>query len=267
MKAALIVALAGIATAGVVTPEQAPECILANCSSGYKIPSSYESAVMGRRILAKTKLGTLSTIFPASAAPREHRPAGMEGVPIGLMDYVADCESDGNPTILAINIATSFKNLASGSNMSLAMRWMPPYPPAKRIAASAGAAGGSAEPDPVSYSAANLPRFSLFGFVEDIPSPYPETLTSCFVAHHHPDAKYWTPGNPIHSSRWVRLVVTHIYWIGGFGDRAFIGWIPEKEWKAVSRDEWEGIRLPGESEGWQEWNVAEYLDGWMGGEL
>jgi hypothetical protein len=160
------------------------------------------------------------------------------------MDYVADCESDGNPTILAIKIATAFKNVAAGSNISLAMQWTPPYKPSKRI---------SANPT-TSYSAANLPRFSLIGYLEKIEANIVDKLklAQCF-SDIHPDAKYWLPGNPIHTSEWVRLVVTHIYWVGGFGDRAYIGWIPVEEWKNVTRAEWEQVRLPGEKPGWKEW--------------
>merc|ERR1719355_79959 len=53
-------------------------------------------------------------------------------MPIGLMDYLADCEPTGNPTILAINIATSFKNVAAGSNISLSLLvpLLPRLPPA-----------------------------------------------------------------------------------------------------------------------------------------
>ena len=49
--------------------------------------------------------------------------------------------------------------------------------------------------------------------------------------------------------------------IGGFGDRAYIGWIPVEEWKNVTRKEWEDIRLPGEKKGWKEWAV-ETLGQW-----
>jgi hypothetical protein len=251
-----------------------PQCIGQECQipiSAYKIPTSRESAIMGRRILAKTKLGTLSTVFPdSSPSSREHRPEGLGGVPIGLMDYVAECENSGNPTILAISIATSFKNEKAGSNISLAMRWIPPYPPVRRMGWQQQAMapfrrlldrflGGdyTTQPDPVSYSAANLPRFSLFGYTEDIHPNATENirLLACFVSH-HPDSKYWTPGNRIHESRWARLVVTHVYWIGGFGDRAYIGWIPIEEWNSVTREEWSSIRLMGESEGWKEWDSA-----------
>lgn len=208
------------------------------------------------------------------------------------MDYIADCDGDdeGNPTILAIKIATSFKNVEAGSNMSISVNWVPPYPPSKRIESSSPPRGMSSSSsstileklknwlgwsntdeknnhdddallnyDPVPYSAANLPRFSLLGYLEPIPadasSEKATALQSCFLKY-HPDARYWLPGNRIHESEWVRLVVTQVYWIGGFGDRAYIGWIPVEEWKNVTRAEWEAIRLPGEKKGWKEWSVS-----------
>ena len=84
-------------------------------------------------------------------------------------------------------------------------------------------------------------------------------VTACFLTY-HPDAAAWLPGNRIHESKWVRLVVEEVYWIGGFGDRAYIGWIPLEEWQSVSKDEVEQIRLPGEekrgcgwSASWRSW--------------
>lgn len=268
-------------------------------NTGFRVPSSYESAVMGRRILALSKLGHLSTVFPShsSSASEEdvgeqgwRRPSNVGGSPIGMMDYVADCESEdvGNPTILAISMATSFQNVRAGSNISLSMRWTPPYAPSKRISSASSSSstslldsirrvlfGGPEEDsdpqdgdaaDTVPYSAANLPRFSLIGYLENIPEDAQDSgddLAECFV-HKHPDAKYWLPGNRIHHSEWNRLVVTAVYWVGGFGDRAYIGWIPLDEWNDVTRDEWEAIELPGESEGWKEWSARE---SWAGGDL
>ena len=227
-----------------------PQYIFNNPSSAehaFKIPTSYESAVMARRILNLTPLGTLSTVFPLhSSNSLERRPSGLGGLPIGLMDYIADCELGGNPTILAINIATSFKNAAAGSNVSLSLQWTPPYPPKSRIESS-----GLKEAVP--YSAANLPRYSLIGYLEKIRKDEVETmdLRKCFTKT-HPDAKYWLPGNSIHESEWVRLVVQDVYWIGGFGDRAYIGWIPVEEWQNVTTKEWQSIKLPGEQKGWKE---------------
>lgn len=298
---------------------QNPDPLSSSSSSSdlttHRIPTSYESAILGRRILALSPLATLSTVFPstyntptyedADGVPQsdilESRPDGLGGVPIGLMDYIADCDpngaaeegssklGNGNPTILAIRIATSFKNVDAGSNMSVSVNWVPPHPPSKRIESHSSSSSstkgllgwlrgwlpGSSKHqhqkndddddddendnyDPVPYSAANLPRFSLIGYLEPIattPSTATiEDLQSCFLAS-HPDARYWLPGNRIHTSEWVRLVVTQVYWIGGFGDRAYIGWIPVEEWHNVTRAEWEAVRLPGEKKGWKEWSI------------
>ncbi|KAK5663192.1 hypothetical protein OQA88_6609 [Cercophora sp. LCS_1] len=229
----------------------------------HRIPTSYESAILGRRILSLTPLAVLSTIFPGNEpSATENRPPSTAGMPHGLMEYIADCESSGNPTILAISIETSFKNVAAGSNVSVAVQWMPPHPPAKRIKSSSSSwkswfsssSDDEKVADPSSYSAANLPRFSLLGYIERIgDGKGTDEVKSCFVQT-HPDAKYWLPGNRIHRSNFVRLVVTEVYWIGGFGDRAYIGWIPVEEWNKVTKEEVEAVKLPGEKKGWNEWS-------------
>lgn len=229
-----------------------PQHIFANPSHGHprtqKIPTVHESAVQARRILRLENIGTLSTIFPSESSNGqahsfERRPSDVSGTPIGLMDYFADCEpSSGNPTILAITIATSFKNVAAGSNITLSLRW---HPPNNRP-----------------YSAAAIPRFSLVGYLEDIPTNdiIKNVVPACFVKY-HPDAAAWLPGNRIHQSKWVRLVVQEIYWIGGFGDRAYIGWIPLEEWQSVTKEEIDGVRLPGEkAEGWGWESLKEWVD-------
>ena len=117
-------------------------------------------------------------------------------------------------------------------------------------------------------SEAGLPRISLLGYVEqlDLSAASPaaaaadkEELDDCFFAI-HPDAKVWAPGNPDspHSGFWARMVVTQVYWIGGFGDLQQIGWMNVTDWKGVGRYEsdesigdgsgrgWEDVRLPGE---------------------
>jgi hypothetical protein len=182
-------------------------------------------------------------------------------------EYIADCDPSptGNPTILAISIETSFKNVAAGSNVSVAVQWTPPHPPAKRIQSTTSFLSrlqsllslSERQADPSTYSAANLPRFSLHGHIERIEGgDASKDLAACFVKT-HPDARYWLPGNRIHESHFVRLVVEQVYWIGGFGDRAYIGWIPVDEWRNVTTDEWEAVRLPGEEKGWKEWSLGD----------
>lgn len=208
-------------------------------SSGYRIPTIHESAVQARRILSISSIATLSTVFPEhSYRIFEDRPDSVEGAPIGLMDYYASCGPHTyDPTILAIGIATSFKNARAGSNVTLSLRYHPPpdHPPADDI---------------YTYSPANLPRFSLVGHIERLSSREIEEnhVRSCFLRE-HPDAEAWTPGNKIHESWWARLIVENVYWIGGFGDRAYIGWIPVTEWRAVTEQEVKDARLVGE-QGW-----------------
>ncbi|KAJ6444089.1 FMN-binding split barrel-related protein [Purpureocillium lavendulum] len=278
MKPAAIVAC----LSGASCATKSPVALFDNSAEGSRIPTSYESAVMGRRILGLSKLATFSTVFPdpqshgsahqEGSNTLETRPSGLAGVPIGLMDYIADCEDDGNPTILAIKIGTSFKNARAGSNVTVSMRWTPPYPPSKRISLVSrlsafipffardcpyNTAPEHPElPDTVPYSAANLPRFSMIGYLENIDADDSKAkdLAVCYTKKHR-DARYWLPGNRIHTSEWMRLVVTSVYWVGGFGDRAYIGWIPIEQWQKVSREEWESIKLPGEKKGWSEWSV------------
>ncbi|CAK7218630.1 hypothetical protein SCUCBS95973_003553 [Sporothrix curviconia] len=251
------------------------------------IPTSYESAVLARRILSLTPFGTIATVFPHDAAVAgrsnpafhawENRPSGLGGVPVGLPEYLAACEEGsedgsgsenaGNPTFLAISIATTFKNARAGSNVSLALQWEPPHPPVPaRVSVVRGIQkmlGYATEHPHVANtmdfppSVAALPRFSLIGYLEPIPGQdAPDSdLAKCFVAS-HPDAKYWLPGSRVHQSEWLRLVVTQVYWIGGFGDRAYIGWIPVEEWRNVTRAEYEGAQLPGEHKGWKASSVG-----------
>ena len=216
----------------------APQHVFSNppSSSAYslRIPTVHESAIQARRILHLSSVATLSTVFPSSSA-LENRPADLAGVPIGLMDYYASCfPQPSHPTILAIGIATSFRNTAAGSNMTLSLRYHPPEdrPPSDDI---------------YTYSPANLPRFSLVGHIEAISEMEVDkyNVSRCFLEQ-HPDAEAWLPGNRIHESWWTRLVVDEVYWIGGFGDRAYIGWIPVEEWHNVSTEDVEKCRLVGE---------------------
>lgn len=216
--------------------------------ASYNIPTVHESAVLARRMLRQSSIATLSTIFPSTSSSEqdaplhaaENRPATVAGAPIGLMDYYADCFPGGNPAILAIDIATTFRNAGSGSNVSLSLTWT--------------------TSDRKWDSPASLPRFSVIGRLVDVPSGDWETdwkLRACFLLK-HPDAVSWLPGGRIHRSHWTKLVVEEIYWIGGFGDRAYIGWIPKEEWTSITDAEIDKARLPGEepaSSGsfWRSW--------------
>ncbi|KAI9785755.1 MAG: hypothetical protein M1839_008772 [Geoglossum umbratile] len=191
-----------------------------------EIPSVHTSAILARRLLNLTGQGTLSTVFRPGSA--------LSALPIGLPDYQAACDpaDPSDPTLLALPIATSFRNgLAAGANVSLSVEWAP--------------VGGASR----RWSAA-MPRVALMGYLSAIPEAELRdgAVERCFLDA-HPDARHWLPGNRVHTSLWVRLVVREVFWVGGFGDRAFIGWIPVAEWKGVTGEEIEGVRLPGEEGG------------------
>lgn len=232
----------------------------ADPATASRIPTSSESAVLARRMLHLESIGTFSTVFPSGhghdhhhhdgASPHEDEDedeeglaatAAMAGKPIGLMDYFADCEPDaGNPTILAVGISTNMRNVAAGSNISISVRWRP----------RTGGGGGAA-----AVSAASLPRFSLMGYLQEMSDEEIEEndVDICYTTY-HPDAIAWLPGNPIHRSAFTRMIVQRVYWVGGFGDRSYIGWIPVDEWRSVTREEMEKARLPGEGgRWWSDW--------------
>ncbi|KAK0785013.1 hypothetical protein LTR91_006948 [Friedmanniomyces endolithicus] len=233
-------------------------------NADHHIPTIRESTIMARRIMHLSSLGTLVTTFPHPTNPQsvltsdndadevhayENRPEEMAGSPIGLMEYYADCEpATGNPTLLAINIATPYRNYAAGSNISLQIRWWPTQ--------NLEVDEDDDEDIPTPHTPAALPRFSLHGRLEPIPIKdlSVNLIPACFMRA-HPDSLLWQPGNDIHTSEYMRFVVEHIYWFGGFGDRARIGWLPVEDWRSVTREEVEAMSLPGEK-GWRERGVG-----------
>ncbi len=256
----------------------------ADLSAGYRIPTRYESTVLGRRLLALSAFGVMSTIFPPNAdeatvitSPQpesesesesetssnvdvgvdfDHStqkptiyplgltppPHSVSSLSISLPDYLSDCErpSHGNPTLLLLDPSTPSRNTRalppSGphTNVSLSLSWWDHY---RTITGRAP------------WSPASLPRLSMLGYLEEIPLQEAEEtgVVKCYLGV-HPDARWWLPGDrhAAHGGRWVRMVVREIYWMGGFGDRALIGWLDPEEWKRVGREEWERVRLPGE---------------------
>lgn len=69
-------------------------------------------------------------------------------------------------------------------------------------------------------------RVALFGSLERITDV--EEVEKCREAYllAHPDSRGWIPPTGPHSSFYARLRVSNIYAFGGFGDVAYIGWIP-----------------------------------------
>lgn len=266
---------------------QTPENLFApspegQASSPYKIPTRYESTVLARRLLSLSNFGVLSTIFPPSSSSSsgqdasssssdhppsisENRPSTVANAPIGISDYVADCEDQGDPTILALYVATTFKNAAPEAeedgvvrNISLSLDWWTQYRDLKthhhhhnnkknRDIDSSSTTTSTF--DLGLYSPASLPRITIIGHLEPLADEdvREKNIAGCFLGR-HPDSKWWLPGSEgaAHMGRWLRLVAEEIYMIGGFGDRAYIGWLDPEEWRGVTAKEIGKAKLPGE---------------------
>ncbi|KLJ06457.1 hypothetical protein EMPG_10133 [Blastomyces silverae] len=227
----------------------------------YTFPSWDTTHLLARRLLALSTTGVLSTVYPPSSSVHK---TSLEGVPIGLPDYIADCANDpsseltdllgpGNPLILALNIGTTFRNTKAGSNISLSIDWW--YRQAQ-TAGETGVFGGGVVGHDTLLTRAELPRLSLLGSLvplENLPDTTRIAAEKCFLAA-HPDAEWWLPGHDdaAHRGYWAKLVVEEAFWVGGFGDRARIGWLVPETWKSVRRDGengkqgWADVRLPGE---------------------
>ena len=213
-----------------------------------KRPTRHESTVLARRLLALSRTGVVSTVFPSkhsSSAPvpdllLSHDslavPKSVAGSPVGQPEYIADCGGDerGDPTLIALDVEINTQNALAGSNVSLSISWWDEY--VKLV---------GREP----WATANLPRVSIVGWLEELSEKEVREgrIEECFLEAHH-DAKLWLPGDgaAAHSGHWMRVVVEEVYWIGGFGNAHWIGWFDVEEWRAVTRKEWEGVRLPGE---------------------
>ncbi|KIW71298.1 hypothetical protein PV04_03480 [Phialophora macrospora] len=224
------------------TDEQDQDQDQDGASPSSSIPSRYQSTLLARRLLHLSSHGDLITVFPAAANLSSRIPASVASTPIGLPEYIATCEKEGesshaaDPTILSLKISTATRNAEAGSNATLSLSWWDEF-----IHLTGHAP----------FALANLPRLSLTGYLEEIPpedSPA-RALEACFV-HKHKDSVMWLPGRKwaAHEGVWTRLVVQQAYWIGGFGDKNYIGWLDPEEWRAVRKDEWEAVRLPGEKD-------------------
>ncbi|KJX97782.1 hypothetical protein TI39_contig459g00028 [Zymoseptoria brevis] len=256
---AIVAGLVAGASAKSVLHSQ-PQQILSNPlvhNDDFRIPTWRESTAMARKILHLTNLGDLVTTFPEEhqqdgVETLENRPLAVAGSPIGLTEYYADCDP-GSPVFLSLSVATPYRNYNAGSNISLSIRW---WPQRKMTYAM-----WSDDDDDFStpHTPVALPRMSLHGHLEPVSQEKMEELSiqECFVRS-HPDSVWWQPGNPIHSAKYVQLVVDHVYWLGGFGDRARIGWLPMDMWSNLTMAEIMEAKLPGEKKHkekgwWREW--------------
>ncbi|KAK9474720.1 pyridoxamine 5'-phosphate oxidase-domain-containing protein [Dipodascopsis tothii] len=167
-------------------------------------PTVEEAAFQARDLLHRESTADMNTVYQTGE---------LAGSAIGLMEYYADCSDDGSLTLLMVEIGHSYNNWVDGSPVSFSIR----------------------EQKPISFSPASEARMSLTGnlsFIEGEDSIV--SAEKCFL-HRHPDARGWLPGNRIHKTAFMKFDVDYVYWLGGFGNVAYIGEIPIDLYKNATR--------------------------------
>lgn len=160
-----------------------------------KRPSKAEATIEARNFVFTNSYATMNTI---------HQQGQFEGFPTGQVEYYADTNSDdASLLMIRVDMSSSFNNIKAGSPLSLSIR--------------TGDSPNAHAPEQMASSK----RIVLYGRIQST-EPSEEEKSLYFKLH--PDALAWEPGKPgWHFTDWVKFVPEGIYYIGGFGDKHFIG--------------------------------------------
>lgn len=175
-----------------------------------------EAASIARTLVARESLAQFNTIQQSGS---------FKDIPVSFVEYYSDCFKDGNPFLLTIDMSTDYQNVLNGSPMSLSVKvgdhqvkdGADPHYPGGIVSSTMGS-----------------PRVMLTGSLVNASELYTQSelfgIGKCFVKRHH-DSLMWLPGSPVHTSHWSQFKVEGVYFIGGFGDRAYIGEVPVEEYQ------------------------------------
>lgn len=164
-----------------------------------------EAAVDARHMLMQESEGTLLSVYQSGVAPDPR----LVGVPIGIMEYFADCSKDGSPTMLMLDIAPATRNYKAGSNLTLSLR-------------------DHYYDNPLQHG-----RMYMVGSLSEVTdAKEAKRVERCFLAR-HPDAEIVAPGRDVHSSNFYTMNVDSLYYFGGFGNVSYIGFIPMDLYKSA----------------------------------
>lgn len=179
--------------------------LLLLCTTG-ALATFHESVEDAARIarslvdVSPLSVGTMATVFPPDDPL-------LPGYPFSLQEYYASCLSNGSLTLLFLPISRHSRNILASPSHLVSISITSELP------------------------AAHKPRVSLLGNVTiftDIEGVDNLTeIKKCYLEK-HPDAKRWLPGDDegAHLSYWARFDPESVYFVGGFGGRHYIGFIP-----------------------------------------
>lgn len=174
------------------------------------VPDKKCAASIARTLLNRESLMNVNTLQSSAD--------NTLSIPVSAMEYYADCDADGDPYWLVVNIGSTYQNIIVGSPYSFTIR-MGDHPLNDYVNPN--------YPGGISTSPAGSPRMNLKGKLEEVSFLDPNELMrieKCFLER-HPDAKWWLPSNIVspHKTHWAKILVSEVYLVGGFGDRAYIG--------------------------------------------
>lgn len=176
------------------------------------VPCIEDGARVARTLVFRESLVNVNTFKKVKSGDDETQ------LPVSSMEYYADCDGNGDPYWLVVDIGSTFQNIKKGSGYSFTIR-VGDHPFDEDVDTS--------YPGSIKHSPAGSPRINLRGKLEDVSfenSIEQLRLEACFLKR-HPDAKAWLPRNKIspHNSHWTKLIVDEVYIVGGFGNLAYIG--------------------------------------------
>ncbi|GAA5955506.1 hypothetical protein JCM8115_006773 [Rhodotorula mucilaginosa] len=189
-----------------------------------------EAAVHVRELVAYRayNTGVLMSQFPSDAD------VPTPGLSFGLQEYYAPYpDSNGDLLMLAMPIAAIYRNA------------LPPNPPNLTITINDMYGFGDGN------LAAGRMRVALFGTIERVEGE--KEIAKCREAYlqAHPDARGWVPPGGPHAAFYARFRVHKVYAFNGFGDVAYIGWVPLDLYRAS------GALMRSEKEVHRHWPVPQ----------
>ncbi|KAL7412024.1 pyridoxamine 5'-phosphate oxidase-domain-containing protein [Mrakia frigida] len=207
-----ILLLASAITSVLASPvqwnERAQQAVLDQHVVGFPARQTKEEAASSaRRMVIDQSTGTLGTVFPASA------PLGLEGRPFSLMEYQAPHPKIPSSILyLLMPISTSVKNILGNEG---------------KATVTLANKEGTASKERVALIGTVTPEHNLT--IADAAS-----YTAQYLKY-HPDAAGWLPTSTHspHASFWATFTPEEIYYVGGFGDTHYIGWIERELWEAA----------------------------------
>ncbi|KAJ3571699.1 hypothetical protein NP233_g3581 [Leucocoprinus birnbaumii] len=186
----------------------------------------HDAAQVARKLVenSRNSVGSMATVFPSDdprspgedpetflEAPVPNSPGAM---PFSLPEYYASCHQNGSLTLLFLPISRHSRNILQSEGQTASISITSPIPAAAR------------------------PRVALIGnvtvFKNSANVPDLSRVRHCYLSK-HPDATQWLPDDDeaAHIAYWARFDPHTVYFVGGFGDEHYIGYIPVQLYQAA----------------------------------